>query len=140
MEKNLIVITKDENFHPLGLISLPDKIETDKPIIISLDDKFYLLQVIMNEYIYTSTTSLKIALCKSVEKNVERNRLHGKNITTPSYLSNWQPFDYEPLTNEQIISIFFDKLREDKINLKSFFRKNKIEKILESENNEEIPK
>lgn len=136
MENNLIIFSgnNESDYTILGLVSLPDNPILNKEIIIYYDKKTYIIEIIYNDYIYSDSNKLKIALCKKIDfeekyKNILREK--GYFISTPS---SGMGSVTMPLSKDEIIFDFLRTISNNNfktIDIKPFFRKDKIEKILE---------
>ena len=130
MEKYVIISYTNTNdysineiFTVLGQVDLPEVLDK-KNYIIHIKDKTKVITPLYDSYIYSSNVKVKFLLCEEYlgVQNAKLNSI--ANYYNAHVIS-------EPKTKEYIISAFMDRLINNGIDFKSYFRKEKIEKILE---------
>lgn len=127
MKQNYIVIFYLENeYKILGQINISSEDLDKNKKTFYINDKYYILEIIAKDSIFSSSMKLDIILCRNFADNSK---------------SQYKPVGYSMIyppkileTNDSIVQSFYINLLNNKINLKSYFRKNKIAKLLNDEN------
>ncbi len=140
MEKAIVILYNySSNFDILGVINLPKDL-TKSMYVININDKYKTINLIHNQVIYSSLSSIKVVLCKEKMNDIHANNnpfglnhnVRYGSISSYSHVSSVSSMPSH-LEDNDIIEMFFSQLTLGKINLKSYFRQDKIDKILESE-------
>jgi len=128
MEKTIAVLCEDGNLSILGKINLPNLTDT-RVYHIYLNDRYMMISVIHHNKIFTDSDELNFCIC--IKKDLPNHPKSHIGAFTSSFNS---PHTLtREMTSEEIINHFYLHLHANKINFKSYFRKNKIEKILKSD-------
>ena len=136
MEKTIVVEFNNTKmlFEIIGSVELPVEL-IGKNFNIYISEKYRRLTFLYSDYIYDSISKIRFVLCidyKAFEKPNKVAALSPYNspFTTHNII--------KPKSSEELSELFYYELESGRINFKSYFRKNRIDKILETEPDDTI--
>lgn len=124
MEKYLIIEYKNNKYDVLGNVNLPETLELEKNYVLNIKDTNYLLTNILTIKIYSENNPIAIFL--GIDYIYDKT-LQNKPLTNHYSLNS----GYQLIDKNYIKTKFLSELANNRINLKSYFRKDKISKILQ---------